>query len=142
MGLSVIQTGPEADRNGPRKLEIVKTNLAAYPEALGVEFVPLHPTGVYLKWLKEAPEQYEAPTKADDCQEWLLRYMREAGEPVKPADVVEAAAEAGYSRKTLYRARTALDGQIVNTEGRKHPANYWKLKDELDGSEEPAEEEE
>jgi len=49
IGLSVIPTQAGQGRNGPRKLEIIKTNLGAYPEPLGFEFEPLYPKGVRLK---------------------------------------------------------------------------------------------
>lgn len=127
MGLSLVQTGPEVDRNGPRKLELVKTNLARYPDPLGCEFVQMHPAGVFLKWQSEAPRSYQEPTKEDECGVWLVRYLAESGEPMRPADVIEAAEEAGYNRRMVYRAREALNGRIENTAGRKHPDNCWLL---------------
>ena len=39
---SIIPDGAEPDRNGPRRLEVVKTNLCRYPEALGVWFQDSH----------------------------------------------------------------------------------------------------
>jgi hypothetical protein len=57
LGLSVVQTGPEPDRNGPRRLELIKSNLARYPPPIGVEFLPQHPKGVVLKY-GAPPEQY------------------------------------------------------------------------------------
>lgn len=131
LGLNVVQTGPEADRNGPRKLQVVKTNLAAYPDALGCEFVPLHPTGVMLKW-GEAPEQYHELTKGEECGEWLVDFLEAAGKPVSPKDIVEAAESEGFSRIMVYRAREELTGQIVNTLGRKDPRNAWTLAELLD----------
>lgn len=127
MGLSVVKTGPEIDRNGPRKLEIVKTNLAQYPDSLGVEFAPLHPKGVILRWKNEAPKPYAEPSRGELCGDWLLGFLQEKGEPVRVDSVVDAADEAGYSRATLYRARKQLQGQIVNTQGRRHPDNAWAL---------------
>lgn len=124
MGLSVVKTQAEQDRNGPRRLQVVKTNLAAYPDALGVEFVPLHPTGVFLKW-GTAPQGYEEPTQRDNANDWLLTLLAEG--PMKAADVVEAGREMGYSRATIYRSREELKGQVVNTAGRKSPNNCWAL---------------
>jgi hypothetical protein len=43
LALSLIQEGAEPDRNGTRRLEVVKTNLSSYPRALGVRFEPVHP---------------------------------------------------------------------------------------------------
>ena len=61
LGLSLIQTGPEPDRNGPRRLEVVKTNLARYPEPLGVEFLSGYPAGVTLQY-GPPPQAYRKPT--------------------------------------------------------------------------------
>ena len=49
------------------------------------------------------------------------------GGPVKPADVVAAAAAEGYSRAMIYRAREALSDQIVSTKGRHNRGNQWAL---------------
>lgn len=124
MGLSVVKTEADANRNGPRRLQVVKTNLAAYPDALGVEFVPLHPTGVFLKW-GAAPQGYEEPTQRDNATDWLLTLLVDG--PMKAGDVVDAGKEQGYSRATVYRAREKLEDQIVNTLGRKHRDNCWAL---------------
>lgn len=124
LGLSVVKTEAEQDRNGPRRLQVVKTNLAAYPDAMGVEFVPLHPTGVFLKW-GAAPQVYEEPTQRDNAAEWLLELLADG--PMKPSDVVSAGERDGISRATIFRARERLQEQIINTMGRKHPGNCWQL---------------
>lgn len=126
LGLNIVKTGPDADRNGPRKLDLVKTNLAMYPNPLGCEFVPLHPSGVFLKW-GPPPQRYEEPTQGDQVATWLLSLLRESDEPVKPADVIEAGLELGYSESAIYRARKNLEGKIVNTAGRRSPDNMWAL---------------
>ncbi len=95
LGLSVIQTGPEPDRNGPRRLESVKTNLGPYPEPIGVEFRPLHPIGVTLHY-GAAPKEYKEPTKLDACIEWLKEILEETGEPMKPKEIIELGDEAGF----------------------------------------------
>lgn len=124
LGLSIVQTGAELNKNGPRRLEVLKTNLARYPKALGCEFVPLQPRGVMLRY-GDAPQQYEAPTKADRCEDWLLETLEKAGEPMKPQEVVELAEVEGYSRAMVYRARKTLEGQVTSTEGRRSPENKW-----------------
>ncbi|MBE9507184.1 MAG: hypothetical protein IMY86_03975 [Chloroflexi bacterium] len=126
LGLSVVQTGPEPDRNGPRRLELIKSNLARYPPPIGVEFLPQHPKGVVLKY-GAPPEQYRKPTKADECENWLLQTLEEAGEPIKPGDVVKLAKKAGFGRATVYRAREVLGEKIRDTEGRKCPGNMWEV---------------
>jgi hypothetical protein len=126
MGLTKIQAGPTPDKNGPRKLEVVKTNLGAYPEDIGIVFEQIPPEGLRLVY-GEAPTRYQEPTEQDDAKAWLLEYLEDAGEPMRPADVVTAAKDAGYSRATVYRAREDLRDQIMNTGGRKSPDNKWTL---------------
>jgi hypothetical protein len=126
LGLSVIQIGPEPDRNGPRRLEIVKTNLARYPQPIGVEFLPLHPHGVTLRY-GDPPQRYREPTKTEGCAEWLLQLLDDEREPMKPKRIVELADDAGFSETLVYRARKQLEGRIVNTQGRRSPHNRWGL---------------
>lgn len=124
LGLSVVQTSPDADRNGPRKVEVIKTNLGPYADPLGFEIAPLHPTGAYLRW-GDAPESYKEPTKEDSCKEWLEDLLRNAKDGMKPKDVVDLGEEAGFSRALVYRAREELKAVVKNTTGRKNPENVW-----------------
>ena len=126
-GIHVVQTGPQPDPNGPRKLKMLKTNLGPYVEPLGFEFAPLQPQGVCLKWTEEAPQAYREPTKEEQCAAWLLELLRD--QPLKPKDVVEAGNNEGFSRSLIYATRSSLRGQIVNTEGKNSPQNQWKLVD-------------
>lgn len=123
LGLSVIQTGPEADRNGPRRLEVLKTNLGAYPKAIGLEFVA-QGEGVIVRY-GDAPNPFKSPTQADECAQWLAETLQQAGEPVKPQQLVDEASAHGWSRRTLYRAREQLGDQIEETEGHRSPGNAW-----------------
>lgn len=131
MGLSIVQTGPSPDKNGPRRLEVLKTNLAPYPPPIGLELINVHPEAPELEY-GPPPEQYELPTKADSCAEWLLQFLSDEGEPVKPQDVVEAAKEEGYSRSVVYDARNLLEDQVVNTQGRRSPYNRWAFPEWLE----------
>jgi hypothetical protein len=135
MGLSIVQIGPQPDRNGPRRLEIAKTNLARYPEPLGVEFLPLHSGGVCLQW-GNAPEPYQVPTKQDRCVEWLMETLQENGRPMNPKTLVELAEAAGFSRAMVYRARNQSNDRIVDTEGRRNPNNKWALVGMIDEDDE------
>jgi len=132
LGMSIVQTGPELDRNGPRRLEVVKTNLGPYAGALGMELVGLGADGVMLRYGKP-PKAYQKPTSVDECGDWLLQFLEDAGEPVKPSEVVEAAKEEGWSRSALYRARKGLEGQVVDTRGRNDPHNQWALPGMIEG---------
>ena len=125
LGLCTIRTGPEPDKNGPRKLQIVKTNLGAYPKSLGCDFKPLHPDGVMLDWNTSAPKAYHSPSQADLCRAWLLDLL--SSEPLSPKEVVDLARDEGYSRATVFRVRQDLGIQIRDTEGRRSPNNRWEL---------------
>jgi len=137
LALSVIQTGEEPDRNGPRRLEVIKTNLCVYPRALGLVLEPEDeraPTLVY----GDAPMPlYGTPfgrgrremTQAEECAQWLVEVLEEAGEPVKPKEIVRMAEEEGFSQAVVYRARKALEGTVVDTEGKQAPGNRWTLAD-------------
>lgn len=127
-GLTTVQVGARPDPNGPRKLSVIKSNLARHPEPLGVFLDPLPDSDhVRVVYGLEAPESYQEPTERDAAADWLLEYLEDAGEPVKPKQVIEAAKDAGYSRATIYRVRETLKGKIVNTGGRKSPDNFWQL---------------
>ena len=113
--------------DGPRLLEIVKTNLCRRPPALGL-IIEGHGLGVptlrYTRYIEPAPE----PTRTDLCASWLFHYLDAAGGPVKPADIVFAAKEAGYSRATVYRARKLLGGFVIDLGNRPHdPNKRWAL---------------
>ena len=126
MGLSIVRTGPEPDRNGPRRLEIVKTNLARYPKPLGLEFKPLHPKGAWIEYSAEPPQPYRQPTKSDECAEWLVGFLHEGG-AARPQEIIAAAEAEGFSRRTVYRARRKLGERIADMGGHKHPDNRWTL---------------
>ena len=141
MALSVVQEGPEPDRNGPRRLEVVKTNLCRYPPALGVVFEEAEEdaemgrggdAGMAVPWLRwaEAPRAYREPTQAEECAEWLVELLAVAGEPVRPKEVVALAKEVGFPRATVYRARSELGEAIVDVgSGKRDPGKAWRLAD-------------
>jgi len=113
--------------DGPRLLEIVKTNLCRHPPPLGLilEGDGLGvPTLRYTPYLEPAPR----PSRTDLCAGWLFHHLRAAAGPLKPADLIDAAREAGYSRNTLYRARQLLGGLVVDLgAGPYDPHKRWAL---------------
>ena len=57
-----------------------------------------------------------------------MEYLGVAGEPLKPAGVVHAAVEAGFSRITLYRARQTLGDTVADLgTGLRDPRKRWAL---------------
>jgi AAA domain len=118
---------PQPDFGSLRRLEVVKTNLCRLPPPL---VLSIEGENVVVPTLHYSPlvEPPRPPTQTDLCARWLLDYLAAAGAPVKPADVVRAAAEAGFSRLTLYRARWALDAQVVDLgTGLHDPGKLWTL---------------
>jgi hypothetical protein len=132
LALSHVQTGPEPDRNGPRRLEVVKTNLSRYPPPLGVLFEPSGPgpdgEGAPLLHYGGPPQPFRPPTRTDDCAAWLLAHLEEASEPVRPKDVLQAARQNGYSASTVHRARNQVGTRIVvSGSSPRDPKNKWSL---------------
>jgi archaellum biogenesis ATPase FlaH len=124
IGMSVIQTFEEFDPNGPRKLEVLKTNLGPYPKPLGFEIVSGFPSGMSLKW-GEAPKPYREPTKEELCVEWLQEILD--GQEIRVKDIIEFGKDEGFSRAVIYRAHKKLDSVIRDTKGRKDSNNGWTL---------------
>jgi hypothetical protein len=129
LGLTRVQTTEELDKNGPRKIEVIKTNLGEYPKDMGIVFEKLPPAGLRLAWTANAPKRYTdiepGPSQKDQAKEWLLDLL--TGGPMEPRQVETEAAEAGISRATLFRARAELEGQIVNSRGHRATGNRWQL---------------
>ena len=86
-----------------RRFEVIKTNVCRQPPPLGLIFEGQDmavPTLRYTEYVEPPPP----PSQLELCARWLLEYLA-GGEPARPADVVRAARESGFSRRTLYRAR-------------------------------------
>jgi hypothetical protein len=134
-----LSTGPsgELDLNGPRRLEVVKTNLCSYPPPLGLVFEAGAGPVPTLRYLARPPD-IAPPTHSALCADWLLDFLRAAGRPVKPHDVVKAASQAGFPRPTLYRARRALAGKVVDVGNSPHdPNKRWAMIDSEKGHPQP-----
>jgi len=125
MSLRVVQTGAEFDPNDARELKVIKSNLGAYPKPLGFTFESVFPEGAKLKWEASAPKQYREPSQADMCREWLEELLRSSSGGVKVQEVVESGLEQGFSRATIFRARSEMSRNIQNSHGRKSPENAW-----------------
>lgn len=64
-------------------------------------------------------------TMGDRCAEWLIGLLRDGSE-MRPQVIVDLGEQVGYSRAMIYRARERMP-EILDTSGRKHPENCWKL---------------
>jgi hypothetical protein len=147
LALSIVQTGPAPDLNGPRRLEVVKTNLCAHPAPLGIIFElgelgldqersdayaggTLGARGPTLRYTGP-PQPYREPTQTAACGEWLVDLLANASTPLRPKTVLQAAGDAGFSRATLYRARKELGDLVVDVgRGPRDPHKRWALAQE------------
>ncbi|MBN1139388.1 MAG: AAA family ATPase [Anaerolineae bacterium] len=126
LALSTVHTRPEPDPDSPRRLEVIKSNLDACPPPLGVSFQP-GPGGVPHILYGPPPVPYRPPTQIDACAQWLVDLLGAAGRPLRPQDVLAAAAGAGFRPWAVYQARKRLEGTVVDTETRFSPHNCWRL---------------
>lgn len=126
LALSVVQVGEEPDRNGPRRLEVIKTNLCVYPPALGLTLESGDERAPTLRY-GEAPKEHRERTQAEECAKWLIEALALAGEPVKPGEIVKMAEGEGFSRRVVYRAREALGRVVVDTGHKQASGNRWRL---------------
>lgn len=129
LGLSVIQNGRQFSLNGPRRLDLVKSNLGPYPDGIGLK---LEGDSTSMRFVYGEPVAFEDAQEStgDKCEEWLLGYLAEHG-PSKPAEILSAGKTAGYTRDTIYRTRKALQAMIGNTEKNfRAPGNRWLLRDD------------
>ncbi len=128
MGLQWVPTAANPDPNGPRKLWCLKSNISLMPEPIGVHLDPhADDPDVAQVTYGDAPLPYKKATKTEMCQEWLIAFLIENGEPCRPDYIQEMAKDDGFSRATLYRAHKALGDHIKDTYDTKHPENKWEL---------------
>lgn len=125
LGLSIIQTGPDVDPNGPRELSVLKTNLSKVPDPIGCTFEPYGDDDGVLVHYGDSPERYQAPREVDRCAEWVACYLESMGGPVQPRTIIEDAEPEGFSRATVYKARQILGDKVGNTKGARSPTNEW-----------------
>lgn len=130
MGLNVIQNGRQFSLNGPRRLDLVKTNLGTYPEGIGIE---MERTDAAVKFIYGKAPGWDEEGPGQKCEDWLIEYLENNG-PCKPAEVLAAGEAAGYNERMIYRVRRQLP-EIVNSRGKKAAGNLWALESQIDGEE-------
>jgi hypothetical protein len=104
---------------------VVKTTVCRYPPALGVRFEDGGKAAPEIRY-GDAPHIYKEPTKNEVCVEWMLELLQEAGEPMRPKEVMELGKEYGFKEATIHRARKEVEGTVVNTAGKKVQGNSWE----------------
>jgi hypothetical protein len=130
IGLSVVQKpGKQFSLNGPRTVEVVKTNLAPqYPPRLEVR-MERGDAGVRFTYGPASPEADPEPS----AEEWLIDYLETNG-ATKFMEIVADGERDGFSKATIYRARKRLGSQISDSTGKQGKGNLWVLSCEADDS--------
>lgn len=126
LGLSVDQLGKRFSLNGPRRLELVKSNIGPYPDPLRVAILD---DGDGRKRFEYGPvgKPEREPSLAEECEDWLIELLETNGEPMRAADILAEAEAAGYRRSLIFEVREKLNGEIVDTKGPKRTGNRWAL---------------
>jgi KaiC/GvpD/RAD55 family RecA-like ATPase len=128
IGVWLVQTGSEPDPNGPRIMAVLKSNFGRKPKPIGYEVLNDANDNPKI-FFGDAPKPYKEPTKMEQCAEWVLDTLAEAGEPMPPKELEALAYQAGFKRDTFYAAHRSLekDRLIKDTHGNKDPDNSWTL---------------
>jgi len=115
------------DQNGPRRIEVIKANLAPAPPPLALTY---HTNGHDLfDMLFDPLSEPDLPHNlAGECAEWLEEILAANG-PMSYIDLKSLAEEAGFKENTLQNARSALGWKIIDTKGVKAKGNQWALFD-------------
>lgn len=120
------------------RLEVVKSNLCEPPPPLYVAIAageggaPVLRTQVHPTEETECEAGLLAGEAQGLCARWLVAYLAAAG-PSRPRDAVTAAEEAGFSRRTVYRARQGLGERIEEVgRGLRDPGKVWRVADDLE----------
>jgi len=117
-----------AGGEGARRLEVIKSNLGPLPPPLGLLLEPGNEGAPILRYTGPIVEPEPPPSQLELCAAWLLDHLAAAGEPLRPADLLLAAAASGFSQATLYRARRALGDSVLDLGRSAHdPARRWTL---------------
>jgi hypothetical protein len=56
----------------------------------------------------------------------MMELLQEAGEPMRPREMMELGKKYGFKQTTTYQARKELEGTVVNTAGKKVQGNSWE----------------
>lgn len=141
MGLSVVQNGRQFSLNGPRRLDLVKTNLGPYPDPLGIE---MKTEGDLVQFTYGTAPSFDGGDAEPDPAEWLIDYLETNG-PTQYRDLLADAEAENISKSALYRARKKLGSRVADSKGKRSTGNQWMLAeqvgetDEEDGDDDAAE---
>mgnify|MGYP006921345251 CR=1 FL=1 len=128
IGVWLVQTGPEADPNGPRVMAVLKSNYARKPKPIGYDVLNDANNNPMI-FFGDAPKPYREPSKAQMCADWIIETLTDEGSPMQPKELEVLAQKAGFKRDTFYSAHRFLErgGLVKDTHGNKNPENAWAL---------------
>lgn len=117
------------DLSGPRRLEVIKTNLISpplqFPPPLISRYQAAGDGGFEIVY-----EHISQPTLPENlsgqCAEWLEQTLAETG-PLSYLELRDMADEVGYKENTLQKAKSHLDWKVVDTVGAGKRGNKWAL---------------
>lgn len=136
MGLSVVQTGKQFSLNGPRRLDLVKTNLGPYPDSLGIE---MQMAGDLVSFQYGQAPSYDGGVAEIDPAAWLVEFLESNG-PTLYKEIMSEAEGQNISKSQLYRARKKLGGRVIDSKGEKRRGNQWLLAEQAGEVESDADE--
>jgi hypothetical protein len=127
-----MQWGNSRDKNTPRRLWVMKSNIGQYPPPLGVVFKPhlMYPEIAEIEYTEPPELERDEITKTEECETWLLELLQSADEPLQPREVLELGEAVGYNQRMIHRVRRRLADRIRDTAGRFSPENCWELVEE------------
>jgi hypothetical protein len=128
IGVWLVQTGPEADPNGPRVMAVLKSNYGRKPKPIGYDVLNDANDNPMISF-GDAPKPYREPSKTQLCSEWIVETLTDEGTSMQPKELEVMAFKAGFKRDTFYAAHRLLekDGLVKDTHGNKNPENAWEL---------------
>jgi putative DNA primase/helicase len=124
--LAMSHTSTERDQ--PRLLDLLKKTISRgkHPKPLSVAGIRTEDGEMICRFeYGEAPKMDGTPSR-DECAEWLVDLLEDNG-PMRLKEILEEGEPEGYNKSMVWRARKALGGQIVDTDGKQNPRNRWAL---------------
>ena len=124
LGLGHVQDGPKFDRNGPRRLEMVKANFTTVAEPLMVTLRSLDRYCARVEY-RLRPRGRPRHGAREDCAVWLLELLAQNPEGLPAGEILRQALAAGHSHRSLYQVRRMLGPRLAEQQDRRH--KIWRL---------------
>lgn len=135
LAMHPLKTTTNGDPNGPRCLKQLKANLGPIPKPLSVDFQPLAHDPDFAQLQFNQLDEWigyfdDVGSKTEACAAWLLEILE--SEAKSKSELEAMGMPLGFTAPTIRRARSLLNGQIMDTLGPKVKGNQWALNDDED----------